>query len=473
MQNRFILFLIFFQVFSSSIGWGQSDSTLVSFDDYMQLVKQYHPIAKQGELIIESGEINMLGARGSFDPIIKSQLDQKQFDGKEYFTLNTNTIEVPTPLGIQIKAGYDRSTGSFVNPENNLPENGLAYAGVAVPLGAGLLFDERRQAVRQAELFERATFLERTLLINQLVFDASKAYWNWYAAWNSFEIYDQAVDLAIFRFEGVKQSFQQGDVPAIDTLEAFILVQNRQLRRNEAVIQLQQAKLEASNFLWSESMQPLVLAEESKPFEFEAVRLDDPLNQRAIAGLLAEIERFHPKILLYINKLENLDFERRMKAEKVKPKLNLNYNLLNQPVGSNPFENYSNNDYKWGFEFSMPLLLRKGRGDLQMAKLKINQTDLERQNETLQIRNKVKTYQVEIENLFEQVELYRSTVENYQSMLDGEQRKFEEGESSLFIVNSRENSLITAEVKLIELIGKYQKAQAGIEQALGGFNGEI
>jgi outer membrane protein TolC len=108
-----------------------------------------------------------------------------------------------------------------------------------------------------------------------------------------------------------------------------------------------------------------------------------------------------------------------------------------------------------------------------MAKLKINQTDLERQNETLQIRNKVKTYQVEIENLFEQVELYRSTVENYQSMLDGEQRKFEEGESSLFIVNSRENSLITAEVKLIELIGKYQKAQAGIEQALGGFNGEI
>jgi hypothetical protein len=156
MQNRFILFLIFFQVFSSSIGWGQSDSTLVSFDDYMQLVKQYHPIAKQGELIIESGEINMLGARGSFDPIIKSQLDQKQFDGKEYFTLNTNTIEVPTPLGIQIKAGYDRSTGSFVNPENNLPENGLAYAGVAVPLGAGLLFDERRQAVRQAELFRKS-----------------------------------------------------------------------------------------------------------------------------------------------------------------------------------------------------------------------------------------------------------------------------------------------------------------------------
>ena len=46
-----------------------------------------------------------------------------------------------------------------------------------------------------------------------------------------------------------------------------------------------------------------------------------------------------------------------MKVEKVKPKLNFNYNFLNQPVNGNPIENYSSNDFKWGFEFSMPLLL--------------------------------------------------------------------------------------------------------------------
>jgi outer membrane protein TolC len=103
----------------------------------------------------------------------------------------------------------------------------------------------------------------------------------------------------------------------------------------------------------------------------------------------------------------------------------------------------------------------------------MTQTDLSRQNETLQIKNKVKTYQVEIENLYEQIELYRSAVSNYLAMLSGEIRKFEEGESSLFVVNSRENSLITAEVKLIELVGKYQKAQAGLELALGGDSDDI
>ena len=59
------------------------------------------------------------------------------------------------------------------------------------------------------------------------------------------------------------------------------------------------------------------------------------------------------------------------------------------------------------------------------------------------------------------------------ALLSGEKRKFEEGESSLFIVNSRENSLITAEVKLIELIAKFQKAYAGLEYAIGGLNQDI
>lgn len=116
----------------------------------------------------------------------------------------------------------------------------------------------------------------------------------------------------------------------------------------------------------------------------------------------------------------------------------------------------------------MPLLLRKERGDLQLTKIKMNQVNLDRQQENLNITNKIKAYQMEINNLYNQIQLYRDAVNNYQVLLNGEKRKFEEGESSLFIVNSRENSLISAEVKLIEVLGKYQKAQAGLHLAVGG-----
>lgn len=445
-----------------------ADSLVVSFDAYLDMVKAYHPISKQADLLLESGDANLRKARGSFDPILKSMYDNKQFDEKNYYQLNSNQLTVPTGLGISFKAGYDNNQGVFVNPENSLPQNGLAYAGIAVPLGSGLFFDERRQAVRQAEVYDRATALERRLMLNQLIFDASKAYWDWYSAWNTFTILDESVRLAEFRFRGVRQSFFQGDVPAIDTLEALLQVQNREVARNDGLIKMQQAMLEASNFLWSEEMQPMVLREVARPVEHESLDIYDPMDNALITSTILNIDQSHPKLLLYFNKLENLNYERRIKAEKIKPKLNVNYNLLNEPVGGNPAENVSTNNYKWGFEFSMPLLLRKGRGDLQMTKIKINQTDLDRQREMLAIQNKIKAYQVEIENLYEQISLFRQAVDNYQGMLNGEIRKFEEGESSLFIVNSRENSLINAEVKLIELLGKYQKAHAGLILALGG-----
>lgn len=462
------LILFFSLLVITQVGFSQTDSSYLSFDVFMDIVKSYHPISKQADLLLESGDANLRKAKGSFDPVLKSNYDNKQFDGKNYYKINSNSLQIPTPLGLELKAGYDNTSGVFLNPENSLPVNGLAYAGIAVPLGKGLLFDERRQAVKQAKVFERTTVLERTLLLNQLIFDASKAYWDWYSAWNTYEIFDESVQLAEFRFRGVRESYLQGDVPAIDTLEAFILVQNRQLSRNDASIKMQKARIEASNYLWSEDQQPLQFVENTTPVEHEDVNIENPIDDNLLASLVAEIDQRHPKLQLYYNKLENLNFERRLKAEKAKPKLNVNYNLLSEPVGSNPIENLSSNNYKWGFEFSMPILLRKGRGDLQLTKIKMNQTDLNRQQESLTIKNKIKGYEMEIDNLFAQINLFRDAVNNYQLMLRGERRKFEEGESSLFLVNSRETSLINAEVKLIELLGKYQKAQAGLIMALGG-----
>jgi len=447
--------------------YGQDDSLKITFDQFMEMVRTNHPVYRQADLMLETGDANLRRARGNFDPILKSTFDNKQFDDKNYYSLNNNEIKVPTLLGLEVKAGYEKNTGVFVNPENQLPTNGLAYAGISVPIGKGLFIDERRQVLRQAEIYDRATELERIVILNQLAFDAAKVYWDWYAAWNAYQIYDEAVGLAEFRFQGVRQSFIQGDVPAIDTLEAFIQVQSRQLSRNEALIALRQSMLAVSNFLWSDQMDPLQLEDEAIPLHHEEMTIESPPEDSKMNAIFANLSQSHPQLLLYNNKLEHLDIERRWKAEKLKPKLNVNYNFLNQPVGGNPFEGFTSNNYKWGFEFSMPLLLRQERGDLQITKVKIRETDLAFRQKSLEIQNKIEAYHVELENIFNQIELFRNTVENYEGLLRGERRKFEEGESSLFLVNSRETSLISAEIKLITLLGKYKKAKAGLIQAIG------
>lgn len=472
MKKYFLISLInLFGLFNWPNCFAQGDSLELGFDSFIKLVMAYHPVSRQGNLMLEIGDANLKKARGSFDPVLKSEYNYKQFEGKEYYRINNNEIKLPTSLGLELKAGYENNNGTYLNPENQVPANGLAYAGIAVPLGEGLFFDERRQAVMQAKVFQQSTELERTLMINQLIFDASKAYWDWYTAWNSVEIYNTAVQLGQVRFEAIKESFLQGELPAIDTLEASILVQSRLLSRNEAQLKLIESKYLMSNFLWSPELEPLSLHEKSIPLYQNEWNVE--IDEMLVASVLNELDEAHPTLRLYTNKLEQLNFERRLKAEKIKPKLNFNYNILNQPVGGNPFDSFSANDYKWGFDFSMPLLLRKARGDLQLTKLKINETDLALQQKSIEIENKIRNYQAELTTLHQQIELFRNTLNNYRALLAGERRKFDEGESSLFMVNSRESSMIGADIKLIELQGKYQKAKAGLLQAMGGFDDNL
>jgi len=445
----------------------QSDSLTMSFENFISLVKRNHPVSKQADITMKSGEQMLKSARGNFDPVLKSELDNKEYGGKEYYMINNNELKFPTIIGMELKVGYETNRGAYLNPENVVPDNGLAYAGFTIPLGNGLFFDERRQALRQAQVFEKSTVLERTLMLNELVYKATAAYWEWYVSWNVNKIFAESVSLAEFRLNGIRSTFLLGDIPAIDTLEAHILLQTRLLSLNESLIDLQNSSLLLSNYLWSEQQEPLLLDSMAKPENpFSVISVS--VSETALQSILSELDSIHPELQLYQNKLQSLDFERRMKAEKIKPKLNVSYNLLNEPVGGNPANNFTVNDYKWGFEFGMPLLLRKERGDLQLTKLKINETNLAIDQKRVEIQNKIQAYTMEMKVLTDQIKLYESTVANYSGLLRGEQRKFQEGESSLFLVNSRENSFITAETKLVELYGKYQKAQASLLLAIGG-----
>ena len=156
-----------------------------------------------------------------------------------------------------------------------------------------------------------------------------------------------------------------------------------------------------------------------------------------------------------------------MKAEKIKPKLNLNYNFLSEPVGDNFLNNVSSQNYKWGIEFSLPIFLREQRGNLQLAKYKIENTTFGQRQKQLEIENKVLSYFNEHVALRKQVDIYRDAVSNYSSLLEGERIKFNIGESSLFLVNSRESSLIEARLKAIALVSKYNISSAGIDYASG------
>jgi outer membrane protein TolC len=441
----------------------------LSYEGFIKIVRENHPVSQQANLLVESGEQNLRSSKGGFDPILKIDYAEKQFDDQNYYQRNKNELVIPSRIAANFRAGYEQNQGDFLNPENSVPSSGLVYAGIAIPLGSGLFIDERRKDFQQARLMFEASEIERQVYLNQLYLDASIAYWTWFQSYETYQIAQEAYNLANTRFLQVKQNFLQGNIPAIDTLEAFILVQNREIGRFDAFNRYQQSGAGLSNFLWSPEMQPLMLAPNVIPNRQDQLSTSLPFTIEDVVDLLDNINLSHPELLLYDNKLDMLDIDRRMKVEKLKPKLNLNYNFLSAPVNGEVVQNFSTNDFKWGLEFSMPIFLRRERGQLKMTKIKIDQVDLQFQEKSLQINNKVLALHTEMTTLVQQIDIFRQAVTNYQALLDGEKVKFRGGESSLFIVNSRENSLVDAEIKLVELISKFMQTKAKFYQATGNF----
>ena len=65
----------------------------------------------------------------------------------------------------------------------------------------------------------------------------------------------------------------------------------------------------------------------------------------------------------------------------------------------------------------------------------------------------------QLQTTVEQFQLYSQTAQDYNRLLSGERERFTIGESSLFLVNSRETGYINARLKLLELQVKNQQAR--------------
>ena len=150
----------------------------------------------------------------------------------------------------------------------------------------------------------------------------------------------------------------------------------------------------------------------------------------------------------------------------LKPTLDLQYNLINEPINSNPINDLSINNYKWGDTFEMPLFLRKERGDLQLANLKIQDQQFEFDNKKAYIEFKIRSSIVEMTNALRQVEIYKKNVKDAEQLLNAEKQMFENGESSLFLINARETSYIQSKLKLIESLVKSQQSYLSLQYAL-------
>jgi outer membrane protein TolC len=432
---------------------------IMTLSEYLGYVKSYHPIVKQANLIINSSEAKLLKARGAFDPKIEVDFDKKRFKEKEYYNQLNGAFKIPTWYGVEFKANFEQNDGLFLNPENNVPLDGLYSAGVSVSLARGLLNNKRMASLKQAKFFLNQAKEEQQIVVNKILYDASLAYFNWLKTYNEKRVFNSFLKNASVRFEGTKRGFQEGSKPSIDTVEAGITYNSRKLNLEKGRIKLVKSSLELSNYLWLNENTPIELKENIVPDINTFDVIDRTFNIALFNNENFDIGN-HPKIKALEFKIKSLDVNRRLKMNNLLPKIDFQYNFISP--NRNQINSFNTNNYRAGVNFSMPLFIRKERGDLELAKIKLQDQKLENEAVKVIITNKIDAIQQELNSYILQNALTFKIVRDYDVLLKAEERKFFLGESSLFLVNFREEKYIDSKLKAISLENAFFKAKASL-----------
>lgn len=227
--------------------------------------------------------------------------------------------------------------------------------------------------VRKAKIQLQLSNAERKLQAVSVLYEGSVAYFNWKKNYNEVKLYENYLKNAQIRFKGIQTLIQQGDKPAIDSVEAGIIVKNRLLSLEDSRLKLNKAKLELSNFLWLENNIPLELSDELIPEEKLELTIQETLKQMIYWEVNSQLELSKIDALQSKINMLNVLLDRKLKANMLLPKVDIGYSYLSEP---SYFDNYQFEDYKIGLNFYSPLFLRKERGGLKLAKFKVQKLNL-------------------------------------------------------------------------------------------------
>ncbi|MBT1707584.1 TolC family protein [Fulvivirgaceae bacterium PWU5] len=465
----FVVYLATAQAPSDSLFHLPDSARPFTLENFYEVILRHHPVARQANLLPEMARQEIRLARGHFDPKLEASYLLKQYNGTEYYRLFDATLKAPTRSPVTPFVGLERNTGEQLNPEHYISSEydyKQLYAGITLPLGQGLLTDDRRTALRQAELFRTLMEAEQVKIINKLLLDAAKTYWSWYHSYYNYRLATNTLSVAEEIFRRTRSNFEGGEVAPVDTVQAKITYLERAVSRQEAYTHYLNNGLAVSAFLWDSLRNPVELLPHHVPVQETAVFI---LTPAALQELLDQAKTNHPELRKLNVKLQQLTYDQQLAKEFLKPKLTVSYYMLNQPFNpegaSNAFT--FNDNFKLGVDFSFPIFLRKERSKVAQFRLKIGNTEYDRELTSRQIVNDLMAAYNQLANNGIVLQQQQQMVEHYHRLMGAELTNLENGESDLFKINVQQEKLFQAESKLIKTMAEYEKQKAVLYWSAG------
>ncbi len=425
---------------------GATDTlTLVEFQD---IVVANHPLIKSANLYEEVAESYLIKGRGALDSKFYTDFDGKQFKDINYFRRWNSELKIPTKYPVDFALGYENNTGEFINNDNSVPSNGLLYGTISISVLRGLLFDEQRFALKESELLADKSQIEKELIVRNIIIQSLNAYVDWSATHGRMEIVNAFLDRVLERHNFIKQLYENGDKPAIDTIESRINLNTASKAKIAVAEELLMKRQKLNMFLWDNSGEPVVLLEGIVPQKIAVV------TDELFAESFQVSQNWHtdPIIRKKQNEIDQINLENRLEQEQLKPQLDIKLNTIHNLGDAELAYSYTIQDYKLGASLAVPITNRKSRGQIKLNETIIDQNKLDKEY-----------YQYELQNMYDMLSraqilnqealiISEEKVENSEQLYSAERLKFDLGESSVFLLNSRERKLLESETEYIKTL---------------------
>ncbi len=426
---------------------GEASLAELNIDEVTAWVMREHPLALAAEAVAARGPAELLAARGAFDPTLQGDYSRKEYLGTEYYEYADAGLSWQSPYALKLEGGRQWAEGTYINPDRRVPAAGQAYLSLKLPLLQGLITDKYRIGLQQGRL---AIYLNRAAaeaILNELRYDVSVAYLEWAYATRILLISQETEALIRQRLLDTRELYVQGDKPAVDTLEAAIALANQALTTQQALVDLSLAGQDLRALYW--------VLPEGATANLAGLRPALPLDTSQLAR--------HPELRELRAQVAQQDLDRRLYNEYRKPQLDASYSILGDGFDLTPADSEGSGvgdlltgAYKVGLTFRYPIFMRQARGQLQIAELKVAETGAKLEAKRQQLDAKARA-NAQAARAFEvQLTSVERLVDQTRALLSAERELFGLGESTQFLLNSREQSL----QKALQTLAKIELSRA-------------
>ncbi|HHS8261161.1 TPA: TolC family protein [Legionella anisa] len=416
-----------------------SEHHQLTLDQVLQSVSHYYPKIKIARLEITKAQGAHLSALGKFDPSLDATT-RSQPAGGYINNYGDTQISVPTFYnGVKLFAGYRNGNGNWpIYYQNYLTNSGGEYrAGLSLPLLRDRLIDkERTNLLTTAESIELKKHDSEAIKI-KIYQETIKAYWQWVEAGLQLKTFRQLLKLARKRQVAIEQQANQGDLAQLAITENMQQIVQREQLLNQGMMILEQAAINLFLYYRDERGNPKIPLEKSLPTHVL-------MQSRQLAQGVPQLAR-HPAL----KKLQNYSKIIRLKRDLAKNEL-----LPNLDATASTFKQYGSGGYPAlipeaafiGVTFKFPVLQREAKGKLIRTQSELEQIRAEKKFMYEQLRNELTNLYIGIRRIHQQVAFLKKEYHLALKVQQGETKKFHEGDSTLFLVNQREQ--LTTQVQL-------------------------